>query len=129
MNYYAHIDQNNILLGYYNSEINDTIPTPNVELTMEQWKLCLNLGANKINNDGTCEVVDLRTLEQKSEQARVRRDYLLSSEVDTVLTNPVRWAELTEDKQAEWTQYRTALLNLPEQSGFPNSITWPTKPT
>jgi hypothetical protein len=60
---------------------------------------------------------------------RAQRDDKLVNEVDPIVTNPLRWAELTEAKQAEWTQYRTDLLNLPEQSGFPNSVTWPTKPT
>jgi len=59
---------------------------------------------------------------------RYERDAILVEEVDPIVTNPLRWADLTEDKQAEWTQYRTDLLNLPEQSGFPNSVTWPTKP-
>jgi hypothetical protein len=60
---------------------------------------------------------------------RAQRDQKLVEEVDPLVTNPLRWAELTDAKQAEWTQYRTDLLNLPEQSGFPNDITWPTKPT
>ncbi len=60
---------------------------------------------------------------------RAQRDDKLVNEVDPLVTNPLRWAELTDAKQAEWTQYRTDLLNLPEQSGFPNDITWPTKPT
>jgi hypothetical protein len=60
---------------------------------------------------------------------RAQRDQKLVEEVDPIVTNPLRWAELTDAKQAEWTQYRTDLLNLPEQSGFPNDITWPTKPT
>jgi hypothetical protein len=60
---------------------------------------------------------------------RAQRDDKLVNEVDPIVTNPLRWAELTDAKQAEWTQYRTDLLNLPEQSGFPNDITWPTKPT
>ena len=59
---------------------------------------------------------------------RGQRDQKLLEEVDPLVTNPLRWAELTDAKQAEWTQYRTDLLNLPEQSGFPNDITWPTKP-
>ena len=59
---------------------------------------------------------------------RGQRDQKLVQEVDPIVTNPLRWAELTDAKQAEWTQYRTDLLNLPEQSGFPNSVTWPTKP-
>ena len=60
---------------------------------------------------------------------RAERDDKLVNEVDPLVTNPLRWAELTDAKQAEWTQYRTDLLNLPEQSGFPNTVTWPTKPT
>ena len=59
---------------------------------------------------------------------RAERDQKLAEEVDPLVTNPLRWGDLTESKQAEWTQYRTNLLNLPEQSGFPNDITWPTKP-
>ena len=60
---------------------------------------------------------------------RVQRDQKLVQEVDPIVTNPLRWAELTDAKQAEWTQYRTDLLNLPAQAGFPNTVTWPTKPT
>ena len=60
---------------------------------------------------------------------RAQRDQKLVNEVDPIVTNPLRWAELTDAKQAEWTQYRTDLLNLPAQAGFPNTVTWPTKPT
>ena len=59
---------------------------------------------------------------------RAQRDEKLVTEVDPIVSNPLRWNDLTEAKQTEWTQYRTDLLNLPEQSGFPNTVTWPTKP-
>ena len=59
---------------------------------------------------------------------RAQRDEKLVTEVDPMVSNPLRWNDLTEAKQTEWTQYRTDLLNLPEQSGFPNTVTWPTKP-
>ncbi len=61
-------------------------------------------------------------------QVRSDRDYKLLTEVDPLVSNPLRWAELTSDKKTEWSQYRTNLLNLPQQSGFPNAITWPVKP-
>ena len=61
-------------------------------------------------------------------QVRSDRDYKLLTEVDPLVSNPLRWAELTSNKQTEWSQYRTDLLNLPQQSGFPNAITWPVKP-
>jgi hypothetical protein len=64
-----------------------------------------------------------------SASLRAQRNQKLVEEVDPIVTNPLRWDELTDAKQAEWTQYRTDLLNLPAQAGFPNTVTWPTKPT
>jgi hypothetical protein len=59
---------------------------------------------------------------------RGQRDRLLATEVDPLVTNPLRWAELTEAQQAAWTQYRRDLLDITAQAGFPTDITWPTKP-
>mgnify|MGYP000892850215 CR=1 FL=1 len=58
---------------------------------------------------------------------RADRDARLT-EVDAIAGNALRWADLTSAKQAEWSTYRQALLDVPQQAGFPNSITWPTKP-
>mgnify|MGYP003647435486 CR=1 FL=1 len=73
-----------------------------------------------------------RTQEDKDEEAtnitRDTRNILLQTEVDPLVTNPLRWVALTTEQQNAWTQYRTDLLNVPQQSGFPNTITWPTKP-
>lgn len=30
---------------------------------------------------------------------------------------------------SEWTSYRSSLRDVPSQAGFPNTITWPTKPS
>ena len=59
---------------------------------------------------------------------RSERDRRLTTEVDPIVSNALRWADLTSDQQAAWTQYRTDLLAVPQQAGFPNTITWPTKP-
>ena len=59
---------------------------------------------------------------------RGQRNNLLATEVDPLVTNPLRWAELTEAQQAEWTQYRRDLLDITAQAGFPNEVVWPTKP-
>jgi len=67
--------------------------------------------------------------ERLSMSLRYERDEKLVEEVDPIVTNPLRLAQLTDAKQAEWTQYRTDLLNLPDQVGFPNTVTWPTKPS
>ena len=62
-------------------------------------------------------------------QVRAERDRILTTVVDPLVSNSLRWADLTEAKQTEWSQYRTDLLNVPQQSGFPNTITWPTEPS
>lgn len=65
---------------------------------------------------------------KKSTLVRRERDYKLIDDVDPIVTNPLRWAELSEEKQNQWKQYRTDLLNISEQPGFPHTINWPTKP-
>ena len=60
-------------------------------------------------------------------QVRADRDGRLT-EVDAIAGNALRWADLTSDKQAEWSQYRTDLLDVPQQAGFPDSVIWPTQP-
>ena len=62
-------------------------------------------------------------------QVRSERDKILTTVVDPLVSNNLRWADLTSDKQAEWSTYRTDLLAVPQQAGFPNNITWPTKPS
>jgi hypothetical protein len=59
---------------------------------------------------------------------RAERDQKLLEEVDPLVTNFLRWNELTEENQSEWKQYRNDLLDLPSQEGFPNTVTWPNKP-
>lgn len=62
-------------------------------------------------------------------QVRYDRDQRLVSEVDPIVSNPLRWGDLSEQEQTEVSAYRTALLDVPQQSGFPNTISWPTKPS
>ena len=59
---------------------------------------------------------------------REERDYYLQHIVDPIVSNPLRWADMTTAQQNAWTQYRTDLLNITDQDGFPSSVTWPTVP-
>ena len=59
---------------------------------------------------------------------RVERNTILEKQVDPIISNPLRWAEMTTAEQNSWTQYRTDLLNITDQAGFPHNVTWPTKP-
>ena len=59
---------------------------------------------------------------------RKARDARLAADVDPVVSNPLRWAALTTEQQQAWADYRQALLDIPQQSGFPHNVVWPTKP-
>ena len=63
-----------------------------------------------------------------SADIRGERNQRLVEEVDAIAGNALRWAALTDAQRTAWGNYRTELLDLPTQSGFPNTITWPTKP-
>ena len=65
---------------------------------------------------------------EKAAYVREERDSLLFAVIDPLVSNPLRWADLTSDKQSEWTQYRTDLLNITDQSGFPQNVIWPIQP-
>ena len=57
---------------------------------------------------------------RKAEKERAKRDRLL---VDT------DWRASSDlTLSTEWATYRQALRDVPGQSGFPQTITWPTKP-
>jgi len=44
------------------------------------------------------------------------------------VSNPLRWASFTAEQQQAWATYRQALLDIPQQSGFPNNVTFPVAP-
>lgn len=49
---------------------------------------------------------------------REYRNYLLKEEVDPVVTNPLRWADLSEEEKALYTNYRRYLLDYTEQENW-----------
>jgi len=66
--------------------------------------------------------------EALSAQLRMDRDALLSK-VDAIAGNALRWPALDAKLQAAWAAYRQALLDIPQQSGFPINVNWPVKPS
>ena len=59
--------------------------------------------------------------DRKAEEVRQERDLLLS-ETDWMALGDVTMSD-------EWRTYRQALRDIPAQEGFPNTVTWPTKPS
>ena len=62
-----------------------------------------------------------------ADQLRGERDGLLF-ELDAFVGNPLRWGSLSAEQQDAWAVYRQAVLDVPQQAGFPNDVTWPVKP-
>jgi len=60
---YAHYDETNgKLLGWYDSEIHETIPTPNIEVSEEEWETAIDNNYNFIDADtNTLSFKDFRT--------------------------------------------------------------------
>ena len=50
-------------------------------------------------------------------------------DTDVVVSNPLRFAAMSGEKQAEWATYRQRLLDVPQQNGFPDRIVWPIEVT
>ena len=64
------------------------------------------------------------TDEELAQQIRVKRNSLLS-QTDYLMMPDY---PINDDNHKLIKEYRQALRDIPEQSGFPSSITWPDKP-
>lgn len=73
----------------------------------------------KIYFTDTAEAIALLK-EEAIEEARIKRDIYLSTYVDPIVTNPLRWSELTEEEQNQYKEYRQYLLDIPQQENFPD---------
>ena len=67
--------------------------------------------------------VNVPRSEQSSRQLRNSQLQL----VDQI--NPVWYGSLTTEQQSELAVFRQALLDVPQQAGFPTQVNWPPKPT
>jgi hypothetical protein len=69
-------------------------------------------------------VTDDRTDAEKQNEARSNRDGLLYRSDWSVISD----SPLSDSDKTAWQTYRQALRDVPAQAGFPDNITWPTKP-
>jgi len=82
------------------------------------------------DSEGEVQTVDAQTTAYRAKidadaAVRVRGDR------DKKLTD-CDWTQTNDSpvkSESKWTTYRQALRDVPTQSGFPHTVTWPTKPT
>ena len=71
---YAHYDKDTKrLLGYYDDEIHNDIPEPNIEISDEAWQEALAIGANTIK-DGKMIYVSPKIDEKAKQLAQLEAD-------------------------------------------------------
>ena len=121
--------------GWIDCEINHsvhgwipyTLNPLDIDMTINNYDLLAAMSANKDVAAYVAPTQDELDAISANE-VRGKRDYLLSSSVDPIVSNPLRWNDMSADEQAQWKLYRRALLDVTAQSGFPNAVTWPVSP-
>ena len=64
---------------------------------------------------------DAKTDEEKSAEKREIRNCYLSMYVDPIVTNPLRWADLSAEEQEVYKNYRQYLLDITEAEDWPET--------
>ena len=115
--------------GFYSTDIHGSnMPADVVEITHERWVELLDgqvAGLHITSDENGYPVLTQQPalpLEQQAEDARRLRNGLLFDS---------DWTQLPDTPQTLkdlWSPYRQALRDVPQQPGFPYSITWPEKP-
>lgn len=83
---------------------------------------------------GKYQVVDgavvqvLSDTDERAAMIRACRNRLLQN-LDTLVSNPVRYASYSDAYKQALIDYRQALLDVSKQPTFPQTVTWPTLPT
>jgi len=62
-----------------------------------------------------------------ADEVRFERNQRLRA-LDAVVASPLRWADFSDAQKVALASYRQALLDVPQQSGFPDAIVWPEAP-
>lgn len=118
---YAHIDINNQILGWYDSEIHETIPTPNIEVEDEQWQTALDNGHNTVAADGSTSVVDYRTQADLDTQAVAEAKAYLA-ETDWVIVKINEASIQGQDTTPLLTQYADVLIKRKDKRVIINQL-------
>lgn len=65
---------------------------------------------------------------EQAAMARGTRQEILQSFVDPYVTNNLRWQSMTDAQRQTISDYRQQLLDITEQTGWPQNVEWPTPP-
>ena len=70
-------------------------------------------------------ITEAEHTERLAAKVRAERDSILRQEIDPVVTNPLRWDNMSDAEKQVYADKRQALLDVPGQKGFPHKVEWP----
>ena len=70
--------------------------------------------------NGKIYILEEELTQAKGEEVRSTRNSYLETYVDPVVSNPLRWGEMTAEEQQQYADYRRYLLDITESAEFPN---------
>ena len=112
--------------GWYDDAVHKTIPTPNIQVTEEEYQshyTTMVNGKELIVSGGQITFQDIIPVITWDE-IRAERNLLLTQSDWTQIPD----AELTPDQQNAWKEYRKELRRIPETFQTPDQVVWPSKP-
>ena len=107
---YAHYDETNgKLLGWYDSEIHKTIPTPNIEVSETDWQIAIDNNYNYVDADTNIMAIkDFRTADEIFTQTKLSKTNEItnsfSNVVETITTSlpheMISWRKQEDEARA-----------------------------
>lgn len=110
--YYAHDPNDHEQVWEYGDDVLPTFDALQTQVTADGFNVTL---------------VDGLPPDRLAADVRAERDKRLSEDIDKV-SSPW-WNAMTAQEQSDVSAYRLALLDVPQQTGFPSTISWPNKPS
>jgi hypothetical protein len=103
----------------------DGISAPDMAVTEAEWEAAEGL-ARIIGGEIFLGKTGAEKRAEKGAEVKALRDRVLLETVDRL--NGARWEAMAEGGKAAWREYRQALLDIPEQEGWPFDVEWPGMP-
>ena len=108
---FAHYDKQTFkLLGWYDNELHQSIPKPNIKITDNEWKKALSINANCIDKENNKVVY----LDKRTEEERLAINVIIIKE---------KAKKIIYEKYSQEKQNNIAFLDVGNQERI-NAIKW-----
>lgn len=118
--YYAHYNEDGIYIGFYLEEVHgNSIPTPNILLTPQEWTEALTRNYKVVDGIHTFSPIIISQEQQIAtalQRVRDQRNDLIAACDWTQLAD----SPLTTSKKTEWKAYRQQLRDITNSSDILN---------